>query len=350
MKVTELKLRNFTVFEGADFTFAPGINVLIGENATGKSHVLKAIYALLKTGRAGLKDPETEVRERLAAIFRPDDRDIGRLVRIGSEDLSSFWLKTDGGETHCSLTELGDLSITLHRWSETPKACFLPAREVLAMFEGFVALYKNANVSFDETYFDICVALQDVDRRGEAKSAADAVAEPLRSMLGGGEVELREGRFYVDLGDGPREAPLVAEGMRKIATLAYLAGNGSIAPGGILLWDEPEANLNPRLIAKLAGALRELAARGVQIVLATHDFLLAHRISLAAEYGVEPKVETRFFSLHRDASGGPVEVESDALVTGLQNNPILDEYARYYGEQRKRFHEELERQRRATAQ
>ena len=49
-KIESLTLENFTVFENATFDFCPGINVLIGENSTGKTHVLKAIYSFLKTG------------------------------------------------------------------------------------------------------------------------------------------------------------------------------------------------------------------------------------------------------------------------------------------------------------
>ena len=47
-KVQSLSLENFTAFEKATFDFCPGINVLIGVNATGKTHVMKVIYALLK--------------------------------------------------------------------------------------------------------------------------------------------------------------------------------------------------------------------------------------------------------------------------------------------------------------
>jgi predicted ATP-binding protein involved in virulence len=40
-KVQNLFLEQFTAFESATFEFCPGINVLIGANATGKSHVGK---------------------------------------------------------------------------------------------------------------------------------------------------------------------------------------------------------------------------------------------------------------------------------------------------------------------
>ncbi len=35
----------FTAFEKLDIRFSPGINVFIGENGTGKTHILKAAYA-----------------------------------------------------------------------------------------------------------------------------------------------------------------------------------------------------------------------------------------------------------------------------------------------------------------
>ena len=41
-----LHLQNFTVFADADFEFGEGLNVLVGTNGTGKSHVLKLGYAI----------------------------------------------------------------------------------------------------------------------------------------------------------------------------------------------------------------------------------------------------------------------------------------------------------------
>src|SRR5579872_4272125 len=91
MKLTKLEIRNFTVFEKADFSFAPGINVFIGENGTGKSHVLKALYAMLKGVRvpsADKSEAERWQRERLAEIFKAGGGEpsaVGSLVR-GSEE------------------------------------------------------------------------------------------------------------------------------------------------------------------------------------------------------------------------------------------------------------------------
>lgn len=343
MKITELELNHLTVFEAAELAFAPGVNVFIGENGTGKSHVLKALYALLRTadGRT-LTESEVagDLAKRLAAIFRPDDEQVGRLVRAGAQDCK-IWLRGDRGETYCTIPEMGAVQASMHRWEQAADALFLPSREVLAMFEGFTAAYQDRELSFDETYYDVCIALTRAPLRGDARQAADLLALPLRKLLTG-NVVLRGNRFYVDLGDGPREAHLNAEGFRKLATLAYLIQNGSIRPGSILLWDEPEANLSPSLLPSLAEVLCKLAANDVQVFLATHDYLLSQRLSLAGEYHLDPEVAMRFFSFSHERPTDPVKVESADTLAEIQHNPILSAYARYYEYERQLFRDEGE--------
>ncbi|MFI3227721.1 MAG: AAA family ATPase [Clostridia bacterium] len=41
------KLQNFTVFNDIEVNFSSGINVIIGENGTGKTHLMKALYSML---------------------------------------------------------------------------------------------------------------------------------------------------------------------------------------------------------------------------------------------------------------------------------------------------------------
>ena len=352
MKLTEMKVRNFTVFEQADFSFAPGINVFIGENGTGKSHVLKALYAVLKGVRVPQVDkPEAArwQRERLAEIFKVDGGNasaVGSLVRVGKEEKGAMLAVVAGeqAETVLGIGQSGELTIDRQNWPAPLDATLLPARDVLAMCEGFVPIYERYRISFDETYRDACLALAQPELKGSAKQAAEALSAPLRLMLGG-DVTLENGRFHVDFGAGRHEAHLVAEGIRKIAALVQLTGNGTIHDGSALLWDEPEANMNPRLIAKLATALHELAARGVQLFIATHDYLLSHKLSLAAEYGTEPKVEMRFFALHHQGPHEPVEVEVAPTLAKISNNPILDEYAQLYEDERSLYQRELHQDR-----
>ena len=41
MKYTNVSVHNYTVFDDHDFDFCDGINVLLGKNGTGKTHLMK---------------------------------------------------------------------------------------------------------------------------------------------------------------------------------------------------------------------------------------------------------------------------------------------------------------------
>lgn len=46
MSIQSTHLQNFTVFEKTKIEFSKGINVVIGTNGTGKTHLLKAMYGI----------------------------------------------------------------------------------------------------------------------------------------------------------------------------------------------------------------------------------------------------------------------------------------------------------------
>ncbi|WP_310604165.1 AAA family ATPase [Anaerosporobacter sp.] len=44
MAINYIKIKNFTVFKDTEINFSKDINVIIGENGTGKTHLLKLLY------------------------------------------------------------------------------------------------------------------------------------------------------------------------------------------------------------------------------------------------------------------------------------------------------------------
>jgi hypothetical protein len=78
----------------------------------------------------------------------------------------------------------------------------------------------------------------------------------------------------------------------------------------------------------MAEVLRQLAALGVQVFLATHDYLLTQRLSMEVEYK-QTKVPLRFISLYRDDEGEICADQADTLV-GLTHNDIQDEHRLLY--------------------
>jgi len=337
MTISRLELTNFTVFEKASFEFCPGINVLIGENGTGKSHVLKAMYSMLSPWipNRRQKADEADLEQRLEQVFRPEDfRSLVHRRLRGDFGITLIDALDRKAELHLSLEPDGRswTSMPSQTGIEKGRCVFVPPREVLAMYRGFIAAYEGRELDFDATYYDLCKALSAAPLRGERAEKAQAMLAPLEQILGG-KVVLEGDRFLVKQADGDTEAHLLAEGLRKIASIAYLVANGSLTANSVLFWDEPEAGLNPALVTKVVDFIRTLTASGVQVFLASHDYLLVHRLSQAAEYGQEPANFVRFFSLYRPKPGAAVEVEQGGDLFSLGHNAILDEFARYYDDE-----------------
>lgn len=343
MPVRQLRLERFGPFGDVEFDFVPGVNVVLGANSTGKTFAAKALYSVLKAlgPEASPGAPPRELlRDKLAGVFRPDDGDVKRLVsRIHGKSTGRIRVELDDGEAmratistaarqaiaNLDLPSAGNGSSL----ARTP-ALFLPSRELLAMYEGFVAAYQARELAFDETYFDTAVALSAGAVRGRRPGHLREVTDRLEDELGG-KIRLEGPRFYLHARDGRLEAHLLAEGLRKIASIVHLVSNGALRQGGVLLWDEPEANLHPRLAEVVVECLGALAEGGVQVIVATHDYLIADAVSRWSEYRsvMDRAASVRFFQLLRDEAGA-VRLESADTFAALPANPLLDAFLKHH--------------------
>lgn len=78
-------LDNFTCFTHCELPFCKGINVFIGRNGTGKTHILKCMAALMKANALFARSTSKNrdkfadwVTEKLLGYFKPDI--LGHLV------------------------------------------------------------------------------------------------------------------------------------------------------------------------------------------------------------------------------------------------------------------------------
>lgn len=51
MAIKKIQLENFTVFEKLDIEFEKGINVFVGENGMGKTHIMKLLYSACQAAK-----------------------------------------------------------------------------------------------------------------------------------------------------------------------------------------------------------------------------------------------------------------------------------------------------------
>lgn len=337
-----LHAKRFTVFEDETFDFSPGLNVIVGENGAGKTHLLKLAYAATKVlypekaGRAvGDDELPIALTKKLLNVFLPDN--LGRLRRHtsrGKPGTAKVKLNFDtagrSAGKHLAFEISGAEKATItampaNRPMEPAGGpAYLPPREVVSLVPAFVADYERTSIRFEETYYDLVKLLLARPRRGPRKPSISALLEPLESAMGGCLEADEGGRLYLKFAEGTKiEAPLVSEGYRKLATLAYLIQNGSLALHGSLFWDEPEANLNPRLMGPLADTLVQLAADGVQVFIATHSLFFMRELAIRIDKAKNgPPVPVRYFSLVQN--GGQLTVNRAEKIDDLEGVAALD--------------------------
>jgi len=307
--IEKVSVKHFTVINEEIIMFAEGLNVVIGENGVGKSHILKLVYALvsvLHQSKIASLSPNKQslqkmIAQKLLNVFKPDS--LGRLVRRGTgrqrcEIKILFTNSQNNLSFDFSSASKTDVNITKMPTSFLEDApIFFPTREVLSIFPGFADLYRNRHIEFDETYYDLCLALEATPLRGRRFGDIKPLLTPLETIIGG-TIRVDNGRFYLAIyGKGNMEISLVAEGIRKIAMLAYLITNGALKNKGTLFWDEPETNLNPKLIKQVAQSLVALAKSEIQIFIASHSLFLLREIEIILS---KTKVSQRYIVLSSD--------------------------------------------------
>lgn len=328
----KVKIENFTVFDDVEFVFGKGVNVIIGDNGTGKSHLLKLAYVVstvaMEAGKQESAPAKADLQKQVAAklinTFRPDS--LGRLVRSkrakgegrGNRGRAKVHLSFLGSadDWQFSFSGMAEKEVVFDRAPKNfpdSETIFIPTKEVMSMFPGFIKLYGDRELSIDETYFDLCLGLNAAPLRGPRLDAISKLLNPIEDRLGGKVI--RDGdKFYLDNDKGKTEMPLVAEGVRKLATLAHLLRNGSLTKKGVVFWDEPESNLNARLIRDVAEMLMSLASQGVQVFIGTHSFFLMKEIDMLKRQDSRfTRVPTRYITLGYDNDEQPVFEQADKL-------------------------------------
>jgi energy-coupling factor transporter ATP-binding protein EcfA2 len=328
--IQRLEISNFMSFKRLTLDLSPGVNVIIGENGTGKTHLLKAAWALAHAANARAKSPNqsTEDFEKILAsnlirLFLPLDDRLGKMHHHGATDHAIIAAQFTNTHRFSAKFFNNSRSVNVKHSPPPPhlpgEPVFIPTKEVLSFMKGFASLYNKYELSFDSTYDHLCLLLDLPEIRPESLHPKSkwAIEELERiccgrfHFYGGGKVTFKtENSEY--------SANAVAEGFRKAGILARLLQTGAIQPGisGPLLWDEPESNLNPRLMKDLVQILLELARQGQQIILSTHDYVLLKCFDLLMDQASGDHV--LFHSLYR---GDGRIICSDSTPNYLQIAP-----------------------------
>jgi len=328
--IEQIKLERFTAFESLTVKFSSGINLFIGENGSGKTHLLKVIYAACDVSKS-----QKSLADKVNRVFLPSGEQIGRLVKRKSVSTTGSFEVTRNVPSLAKSIAI-KLSLSNHTkepakatvsgahklWQEHPvESVYIPVKDMMANAPGFRSLYSLRHIHFEEVYADI------IDRvfLGSLKGPTDQVRKKLLDILQqsmDGKVIAKNEEFFLKSQQGELEFTLLAEGIRKLGLLWVLIQNGTLLNGSILFWDEPETNLNPKLMRTVVEILIELQRMGVQLFISTHNY------SLLKEFDLQKAAtdQVLFHSLYRDEADS-IKCASFANYDALTPNAIDTAFA-----------------------
>ena len=317
MKINKLSLNNFLTFTGnfvaGSFCedFNESINVLIGANATGKSTLLKCIYAACEfSNEASNLNKKKNFKDYFSAaksIVKDNgreqtDSDFG-FIRVFSGKHEFYFRPWDNFQNLDDWLSLGIKSV------------LIPPAEMLAHSKGLVAMSSKYGVPFDQTQMDILVNAQ----LWETKEISER-NKLLLNKLGAaidGSVIYENDTFYIVKSNGLKvEYSLEADGFKRIGLLWKLIRNGLLESGSILLWDEPESSVHPEFMYLIAEVVHTLAQDGVQIFIATHSYTFVKYLDILKKNDDD----VLFISLYKEDN--IVKSSTSKSYSSLQNNAI----------------------------
>ena len=327
--ITQLKMRNFCAFKELDVDFSPKINVIIGENSFGKTQLLKAAYVLGKLGEditKALKVTKPQVSDwltkKLLGVYKPSTNKLYELYHRGGEGHAIIQIEHASGHRFgATFPRKGTKAQPLEDYKQgSMPGVFIPTREVLTLLPSIsegIAGPEVLESLFDDSVIDLCRSLlrgtsDDLPTRvDENPRLGDILPTLVNDIKGQYEIakehqyfvpglyeeiktkpisQSKQAKAYSDAtttrfvpqGGAKLSNSMTAEGYRKIGILQGLLRNGVIDPGttGPLYWDEPESNMNPKLMRLIVESLFKLSRNGQQIIIATHDFVLLKWVDL----------------------------------------------------------------------
>lgn len=333
---SDVHLENFAAFSEFRWSSHGRVNVVVGENDTGKSHLLKLLYAVAKTAgelatkKVALGEVRRAYMEKLRWTFQTP-QSLQNLIKQGAKSLrveTQLLNKTYG----FSLRKRGEKSSLFGLNPDSYagvklSTVFLPPKEVLTIAAAIeVSRSVHEIYGFDDTYYDLIKLLRVPKTQGEITPSLAAIADDLDELFGGRIVKSRSSDDFVyKRGKVAYAMAQTADGIKKVGTLTRLIRSRSLDKGSILFLDEPETNLHPRAISIFTHMLFRLGQAGVQVYLATHSYFVLKQLEILAK---QHKTRVPFCSLLRH--GNEIEAKFSDLQDGMPDNPIIDESVRLY--------------------
>ncbi len=289
--ITRIDIDNLGPIEALrGWTPGAGLNLIVGENASGKTLILEALYATIRAREQWRRGNDVRtykqvLDEKLFWTFQVDP--LGEIVRKGQPGSVSCRLtEREGGVEIVSgfeLTRRAARASGAILEPDGPRAgtsIFIPAKEVLSLVGVIKDSRAQQKFGFGDPTYDLVLALESEPSRGTPPFGD---ARKHLEKLVGGRIQHDAAGWTFHEGSKVYPVALTAEGHKKIAILDRLIVNRALSPESILFVDEPESFLHPEALYEFLVILAKVSEYGVQTFIATHSLTVLNTLRLYAQ-------------------------------------------------------------------
>jgi len=326
---------NFGSFANLNWQKYSNFNVIIGENDTGKTYLLKMLYTFAKSveeySKRQLSDKPTfsqVLAHKLYWVFQPENG-LGDLVKKGNQQLE---IKVKYCHEDYSFSLDNNATKTINQILGTPllaneiNPIFIPPKEVLTGFDAISAIYEQLKIfGFDDTYQDLIKALRLPVCQEEINPELLKISQELETIYQG-KIVYEKQQFIFQQNKENYGMFQTAEGIKKMSIISILIRNQMIKEKTILFFDEPEVNLHPFALQSMLKCLFKLSQIGVNIYLATHSYTVLKQLEILAK---KYQQDLNLCSLIKTDK---ITAYFSNLLEGMPDNPILEASLKLYEE------------------
>lgn len=339
--IKSINIENFMGYSQFKSGYFAPVNVIIGNNDTGKTGLLKLLYASAKTIEIYSKRQQNEnislrkvIAEKLTNTYQPGKKGLGELVskltreklrvnvelkhvKLKYEDRLSFSF----GES--TTNTINDCPDEIKAISDDFKCIFIPAKEVLGSLKAIRATRDNLFMpGFDDTYLDLIKAVVIPTMKGRVKEELSHVSNRLEKLFDGQIEQGQDDDFIFKKGNTEYSMQLTSEGVKKIGIFTTLIRNRQLNATSLLFLDEPETTLHPEATRELVEMLMLMAKSGIQIFVATHNYFVLKQMHICAR---KYDIATNCYSLLKEKGSKSVSVNIADLKNDFPENSISNE-------------------------
>lgn len=334
-KIVSVSLKEYGMIPSFDCQSFSNINLVIGENGTGKTFLLKALYSATRAMEEykrgdDIKTINEVLAEKLRWTFQVDK--LGDMVTRSSNESLIFEMKlgTDQiGYQFSSSATSKVVTATAPSGKRETNSIFIPAKEVLSLYSIILKSREvDKSFGFDDTYYDLVKALRISPKKGKNYTAFSNSRKLLNSVIDG-KVEYDEtsGKwFYKNNRSQKFSIGATSEGVKKISIMDRLLSNGYLDNQSIIFIDEIESALHPTAICQFLDMVAKIATdMDLQFFISSHSYFVIKKLALIAK--TNPGLVT-CISLSKDKKPAVHD-----LSEGMPDNSIIDASIALYEEE-----------------